>query len=81
MINKLQLYLGKEVEAKIRSRFKNIVSGEGVTIPRRAVQAAIDDIFGPPHNQPVERDRAKCGGCGCPMRIYQDKLYLWFLWV
>ena len=34
-----------EIEAKIKDRFKNIIDGPGITIPRIAIKVAIDDIF------------------------------------
>lgn len=67
------IHLG-DFEKYVRNRFKNIVGGEGLVIPRIAVKIALDDIFKPDDaSQPqVEADalnRCVCDKCGQPHNL------------
>ena len=41
-----------EIEARVRSRFENIMNGEGLTIPRIAIKVALDDLFDKSETKP-----------------------------
>ena len=50
-----------EFEKKVRDRFKHIIDGDGLVIPRIAVKIAIDDIF---KETKIMDDKRICCGCG-----------------
>jgi len=62
------IHLG-DFEKFVRSKFKNIVEGEGLTIPRQIVGYTLDEIFSEdavltPAAPDSEEPATYCGGCG-----------------
>jgi len=46
-----------QIEDEVRERFKAIINGKGIMVPRVAVMLAIDDIF--PPNPPLHRTHGR----------------------
>lgn len=48
MMKNEYIHIG-DFEKYVRNRFKNIINGNGLVIPRIAIKVALDDIFNTPN--------------------------------